>query len=368
MTVAPSSRHWSENVKSRVLRSALAALAIAALVSACGSGPAAPSGDGAAAPAAGTDAFPVTVTHKLGTTVIPAAPKRVVTVGLRDQDFALALGVKPVGVAEWFEGYPNGLGPWAEAAAGDVKPEIVATPAEPDLEKIAALQPDLILSVYNASDQGVYDKLSKIAPTVTAPAGTEDYALSWQEQLQQTGAALGQTAKAKELTTDLEGKIAAAKAAHPEFAGKTIIYGGLAGEPGAYTSTDQRGRFLESLGFTVPKAIDDLATPERAYFVGISKENYRLFDTDVAVISGPASDPAAAIAGEPLYGDLKNVQEGRAVFLNELQGGWSGALSFNSPLSLPYALDGFVAALAAAADGNPATTVPAEPQLKLTSG
>lgn len=347
-------------MKTRVLLSAVSALALVVLA-ACGT--AAPAAAPAAPAATGGDAFPVTVTHKLGTTTVKAAPQRVVAVGLRDQDFALALGVKPIGVSTWFEGYT--IGPWAKAAAGDVKPTVIGTAQGPNLEAVAALKPDLILSIYATSDKAVYDKLSQIAPTIAAPAGTEDYALSWQDQLKLTGQALGQAQKAAALTTEVEGKIAKAKADHPEFAGKSIVYGGLAGDPGAYTSTDQRGRFLTSLGFTIPKEIDGLATADSAFFASISKENFRYFDADVAIIIGPSNDPATVIATEPLYKDLKNVQQGRVIFFDELKGAWSGALSFNSPLSLPYALDGFVAALAAAADGNPATTVPKEPQLQL---
>lgn len=334
----------------------LPTVALLVLVAACGT--ASPVTPDISATVAG-DTFPITVTHKLGRTTVKAPPRRVVTVGLRDQDFVLALGVKPLGVAQWFDGYPNALAPWAAAVSGQVKPRIVATAAAPNLEAIAALRPDLIVSVYATADKAIYDKLSQIAPTVAAPAGTEDYALSWQQQLKQTGAALGLSKKAAELTAQLDRRTAAAKAAHPEFAGKTIVYGGLGGEPGIYTSADQRGRFLEALGFTVPKAVNALATKERAYFVTISKENYRLFDADVAIIVGPSNDPAATIAGEPLYRDLNNVKAGRAVFLHELNGLWSAALSFNSPLSLPYALDSFVPALSAAAQGKP---VPREPQ------
>lgn len=346
-------------MKTKILVGAAAALATL-LLAACGT--AAPA---AAPPAAApqNDAFPVTVTHKLGATTIKAAPQRVVAVGLRDQDFALALGVKPIGVAQWFEGYT--IGPWATAAAGDVKPTVIGSAQGPNLEAVAALKPDLILSIYATADKAVYDKLSQIAPTIAGPVGTEDYALSWQDQLKLTGQALGQTQKADTLTKDVEAKIAKVKTDHPEFAGKTIVYGGLGGDPGAYTSTDQRGRFLTSLGFTIPKNIDGLATTESAFFAAISKENFRYFDTDVAIIIGPSNDPATVIASEPLYKDLKVVQDGRTIFFDELKGAWSGALSFNSPLSLPYALDGFVAALAAAADGNPATVVPKEPQLLL---
>ncbi|MFP5022127.1 iron-siderophore ABC transporter substrate-binding protein [Pseudonocardia phyllosphaerae] len=323
---------------------------------ACGTGGSESSGSGGASPG-----FPATVTHKLGSTTVPAPPQRVVTVGLRDADFALALGVKPVGVAQWFEGYPNGRGPWAEQAAAGSTPQIVATADGPNLEAIAALHPDLILNVYSTTDKAVYDKLSQIAPTVNAPPNTEDYALSWQEQFKQTGAALGKPDEAARITADVEGRIAQAKAAHPEFQNKTIVYGGLTGDPGVYTSTDQRGRFLTALGFRVPPEIDSKATADSAFFASLSPENFALLDTDVAILIGPTNNPTEATRLQPLYRQLRNVQQGRAIFLDELRGQWSGALSFNSPLSLPYVLDTFVPALSAAADGNPATPVPTEP-------
>ncbi|GFJ83111.1 hypothetical protein Phou_072910 [Phytohabitans houttuyneae] len=39
----------------------------------------------------------MTVAHRYGSTEIKSGPARVVTLGLSDQDAALALGVKPVG-------------------------------------------------------------------------------------------------------------------------------------------------------------------------------------------------------------------------------------------------------------------------------
>src|ERR1700712_2100570 len=47
-------------------------------------------------------AFPSTVTHEFGSTTVTAEPKSVVTIGFNEQDFALALGVTPVGVREFF--------------------------------------------------------------------------------------------------------------------------------------------------------------------------------------------------------------------------------------------------------------------------
>ena len=83
-------------------------LAAALLLSACGGGSsAAPAASEAPASSAGA----VAITHKFGTTTVPANPARVLTVGYNEQDFAIALGVEPVGVRE-FLGYDAPQRPW----------------------------------------------------------------------------------------------------------------------------------------------------------------------------------------------------------------------------------------------------------------
>jgi hypothetical protein len=64
-------------------------------------------------------AFPVAIKNKFGTAEIKAAPKRVVVVGLVEQDALLALGVTPVATTEWFGDKPGALFPWAKAKLGD---------------------------------------------------------------------------------------------------------------------------------------------------------------------------------------------------------------------------------------------------------
>lgn len=44
---------------------------------------------------------PATVEHTYGSTVVPAEPRRIVTVGYTEQDTVLALGATVVGVTEW---------------------------------------------------------------------------------------------------------------------------------------------------------------------------------------------------------------------------------------------------------------------------
>src|SRR4051794_17902719 len=99
-------------------RAAAAAIALAAglaLLSGCGDD----AGETAAPAASGAASYPVSLTHKLGTATIPAAPKRVVALSDADLDALLLLGVQPVGIAE--SSGEGGVTAWA-------KPRLTSTP------------------------------------------------------------------------------------------------------------------------------------------------------------------------------------------------------------------------------------------------
>ena len=62
---------------------------------------------------------------------------------------------------------------------------------------------------------------------------------------------------------------------------------------------------------------------------------------------------------EKVFEGTTAYDEGRWVDISEADGTYYVAHSFVTPLSIPYVLDRYVPQLAAAADGDPATTVPA---------
>lgn len=119
-----------------------------------------------------------------------------------------------------------------------------------------------------------------------------------------------------------------------------------------YGLQDNRARFLNSLGFQLPKEVADLTRD--APFPQISREQLGLLDADVLVWIVNAPAERERIEKEPLYQQLDIVREGRDLFLT-LNDPLAGAISFSSVLSLPFALDQLVPQLAAAVDGNPAT-------------
>ncbi|MGI5350392.1 iron-siderophore ABC transporter substrate-binding protein [Streptomyces sp. CA-250714] len=343
-------------------RHAAAATCLALLLAAttaCGSGSDDEGGEGGtSASSAEKGAFPVTIKHKFGSTTIKSEPKRVVTVGLSDQDAALALGKVPVGTTEWLGGYKGAIGPWAKDKVGSAETPTVLkdTGTGPQVEKIAKLRPDVILALYAGLTKEQYRTLSKIAPVVAQPSGIPDYGIPWQEQTETIGKALGRPTKAKKLVAAAEKRIAEAASEHPEFKGATAVmatpYQGLF----VFGPQDNRTRLLSDLGFVPPKGLAKAIGKDK-FGAKISKERTDLLDNDATVwfMTSPEKD-AAKLHKDKLYGGLKVVKEGREINLKE-KSDYAHAVTFVSVLSLPYTLERLVPQLADAVDGKPSTKV-----------
>lgn len=329
-------------------------------VAACGSSD---SGTDSGSPSAGTgknaaaSAFPVTIAHKYGSTTVKSEPKRVVTVGLTDQDAVLALGTVPVGTTEWIGGYKGAIGPWAQSKLGGAAAPTVLkdTGTGPQTEKIAALRPDLILALYSGLTKAQYDTLSKFAPVVAQPKEFNDFGIPWQQQTETIGKALGKQAEAKTLVDGVKSAFSAAEKQHPEFAKATAVMATPYEGTFVYGSQDARSRLLAGLGLTLPTGLDKVIGD--SFGANISKERTDLLDQKVAVWIVPDTTGAVTkLHSDKLYGDLNVVKQGREVFIKETSD-YGNAVSLSTVLSIPYVLERLVPQLAAAVDGKPDTKV-----------
>lgn len=325
------------------MAAAVAAVVLLAVSAACSSGaePAATSASAQAAQAGTADsAFPVTIEHKHGTTTIPSAPTRVVTVGWNDQDFVLALGVVPVATRQWFDEYNDF--PWVKQALGG-KP-LPTFSAEINYEAIIKQQPDLILAIYETINKETYDKLSQIAPTVVQSAEYPDEQTPWDAQTLLTGKALGKTAEAQALVDKVNARIDEAKKEHPEFAGKVLVvdFGPENGEHWLIPARDPRRALFDALGFAAQEEKD-----------AISEERLDLLDRDILFVNGATKD---AMLKSPVFARLDVVKSDRTLY-TAFSTPLGGALSYSGPEALLYALDVLVPQLANAADNDPATKV-----------
>ncbi len=101
----------------------------------------------------------VTVTHDLGTTVVPVHPKRVLVFDLGALDILDEAGVDVIGIGRGatLPGYLSGY-------ADQSRYPLVGSLHEPDFETVFEMKPDLILIGTRTATS--YEELSKIAPTV----------------------------------------------------------------------------------------------------------------------------------------------------------------------------------------------------------
>jgi iron complex transport system substrate-binding protein len=141
------------------------------------------------------------IEHGAGTTEVPMNPQRIVLLDTGEMDAADAVGVSPVGVVEVgdFVDLPDYLSPAVTGA------ERIGTIAQPDLEAITRLRPDLILGNMVRNKQ-VYDQLAAIAPTVLA----DDIGPMWRENFELYSTAMGRCREADARLQAYDAQVAAA--------------------------------------------------------------------------------------------------------------------------------------------------------------
>lgn len=312
--------------------SLLAALTLA--LAACGSDDDASTGaadTGGAATSAG-GAFPVTIENRLGSAEIEAPPERVVALDFSSADAALALGVELVGMAR-VDYADGGIQPWTQERLRGAQPKLFSTVDGYPIEQIAALRPDVILATNPYRIAEVYDELGQLAPVVAYE--TAEGHDRWQRSTERIGQALGRADEATRLVADTERAVAAAREAHPGFAGKTVSIFNMVDRT-AWVINDPEDSsiaFFSDLGFELPPTIARLRGAEgRAQ---VSAERYDLLDADVVI--GTAFDPAQldGLERHGVFGRLGAIRDGGYV---ELPLSPATSMAFPSAISVQYAL------------------------------
>ncbi|GAB3669371.1 ABC transporter substrate-binding protein [Streptomyces sparsus] len=296
----------------RTLTAAAVALTCTLGLTACGGSD---SGSGSDSGDAGADGTR-TVQTAHGEVEVPEEPKRVVVLDTAELDSALTLGVKPVGAtrSDVASGFLTYLSDKQTAGIADV-----GKIAAPNLEKIAELEPDLILGS-DVRDEERYDELSKIAPTVF----TESTGLEWKENFELHAEALGKETEAEKVVTDYRshadevtealGGQKAAKELETNVVrfvegADTRIYG-----DGSYIAT-----VLKDVGLGRP-AIVEKATAYDGLMLEISPEQVDKADADVVFYTSygdPAESGEAKAVDSGLWKDMQVTKDGNVFRVND---------------------------------------------------
>ena len=264
---------------------------------------------------------------------LDTASPRIVTLYQGATDSAVALGIKPVGVVEsWLEKpmYHYLRGPLADVAQ-------VGLETQPNLEKIAWLDPDLIVAT-RFRHQRVMPLLEKTAPTVVA-GKVYDFKAS----LMHIAEATGRQPTARALLERWDQRVADFRDQIRHTSGtpwpqKAAVVRFKSDHVRIYSS-GFAGSILDELGFEQPSSLDDQGWGIKL----TSEENIPAINADVIFVLLEPDDPAIRQnyqrwTSHPLWQQLDAVANER-VFevdaVNWIMGG--GILAANAMLDDLYA-------------------------------
>ncbi|MFT4042806.1 MAG: iron-siderophore ABC transporter substrate-binding protein [Gordonia sp. (in: high G+C Gram-positive bacteria)] len=336
-----------KNLAARVAMAATAIALTAGLVTGCSSDDNAAQSSASSSSSAG--GFPVTIDSAVGSATIKSKPSRVVAIGWGSTDAALALGVVPVGIQDMSSDVDDNSAilPWDKTKLNGATPTLIKYSSDTvPFEQIASLHPDVILAVNSGVTAEQFQRLNEIAPTVGYPG--KAWQTSWQDQITTVGKALGESAKADDLVSSTNALIADAKSKHPEFGGKSIVFGSGT-KPDSfnlYLVGDSRVQLLKQLGFTISP---DVPTTAKSFAQPTSLEKLADVKSDVLVSWFLTPAVRTSLEGNKLFQLMPAVAGHGYVALEDPELVY--ATSAVTVLSLPWMLDRYLPLLSAAAQG-----------------
>jgi len=261
----------------------------------------------------------ITYQSENGKVEVPVNPQRVVVLS----SFAgnvMSLGVNLVGVDSWSKQNPR----------FDSKLKNVAEVSDENVEKIAELNPDLIIGLSNIKN---VDKLKKIAPTVTYTYGKVDYLTQHLE----IGKLLNKEKEAKTWVDDFKKRAQTAgkdiKAKIGEDATVSVVENF---NKQLYVYGENWGRGTEILyqemKLKMPEKVKEKALKEGYY--ALSTEVLPEFAGDYLIVS-KNKDTDNSFQETESYKNIPAVKNNRVYEANMME------FYFNDPLTLDFQLDFF---------------------------
>lgn len=283
-----------------------------------------------AAPA--EESEPVTIQGTNGEVTLDAPAKKVVVLEWTYAEDLLAVGVQPAGMAdiEAYGDYVN-IEPQLDETVVDVGGR-----QEPNLEAIAALEPDLIIGVSFRHD-AMIEQLETIAPTVIFNPYPEDESIDLYQEMETTfleiTKAVGKTSEGEKVLADLETQYEE-KAAEIEAADLktkdvilTLAYSGeQAPEIRVFTPNSMASIILERIG------LNNVHQPDQFEIFGSSTFNVEglvKYEDANYLYTVPDEDNIYEnqLNGNPVWENLAFVKEGRTYDLGADTWLYGGPLS-----------------------------------------
>lgn len=248
-----------------------------------------------------------TVVHDFGTTELTKEPKRIVILNNLYAEVLMPLGITPVGATTAqadSQEFSTLFKKQFEAA--DVVS--VGWQKTPDLEKIAALEPDLILMTVHQKE--FYDKLSQIAPTIGYKMNTEEN-WDYRETVLKVAAIFNKKEEMQALVEDVDQQQAdLAKKVQKTFGDQKLMYVRVTDKDIRYYGYGRLGYLYESYKFNRAEEFD----PANMYEI-IDIEKLKQLDPDLMIIQADSESLLKSkLQDSTVWSQLKAVQNDKVIY------------------------------------------------------
>lgn len=271
----------------------------------------------------------VTVTDRNGEVTLPLNPKNVVVLDLSSLEILQELGVEPAGL-------PKGSLTSYLDKYNDEKYADIGTVKEYDLEKIASLNPEVII-IENRQQEGI-DELSKIAPVLFLGTDTGKNIESLERNLKALGTLFDQTEAAEQILADYNSRIEAINSKVTEKNETALFVMVNEGELSVYGEGSRFGFIYNPVGFAVADETIESSTHGQNVTSEYVKEKnpaYIFVMDRGAVVSGTTDKKANEVMENELIKTTDAYKKGHIYYVDSEAWylGGSGVISVDKMIS-----------------------------------
>jgi iron complex transport system substrate-binding protein len=248
------------------------------------------------------------ISHQLGETEVEVNPEKVVVFDFGILDSLDKLGVEVTGL-------PQASVPEYLSKYKDSKYENVGSLKEPDFEKIAEIDPDLI--IISSRQMNLYDEFAKLGPTIFMGVDTANYIDSFKDNMNKLGKIFDKEDKINKEIKSIENRIAALQKKAGETDGKALIILANEGNISAYGPGSRFGLIHDVFGLKPSDENLEVSThgqnisPE---FIAEKNPEYLFVIDRGAVVGGQSS--AEQIVETTLVKNTSAYKNGNIIYLD----------------------------------------------------
>lgn len=248
-----------------------------------------------------------TIVHDFGTTELKKAPKRIVILDNLYGEILEPLDLTPVGTTTGQEGSQE-FSTLFKKHYKDADVVSVGWQKSPDLEKIKELKPDLILMTVD--QEGLYDKLSEIAPTVGYRINTDE---NW--DYHETSLKVAEIFDKRDEMKDALDRMDAKEAVFAEnvkakFGDQKLMYLRVTGNDIRYYAYGHFGYLYDTYKFNRAQTFN----PEDMYQV-IDIDKLKDLNPDLLIVQADSQELLDnKLKNTPVWSNLKAVQNNNVIY------------------------------------------------------